>query len=281
MLLERIDHSLDVLAVNLDCIQEIQYLIERGVRKHKHVLGQGLNEAQHATLCVEPSVSAKLLLEWLEALRDAGDSKSVVALSAVEGTDDEVDDAQVVDLSCRLLNGDTLLLLLKALHQLLGVRVLACHDVAHAEIRKDDGRDTQEVIHLSAHEWLIVANGVAVLVLLHEEDVSDVKLPGLVLAAELSALTEDLLNHRVVLQVPVGLGLHHKHWDVLVKGCIVLLECGVDRLGVAGNARILDGLSLLAQGVDVLVSQVFKLLVSFILVCLVEDEILKEVEVLL
>ena len=39
--------------------------------------------------------------------------------------------------------------------------------------------------------------------LLQEEDVRDVELPQLVLAAELGALPEDLLNHRVVLHVPV------------------------------------------------------------------------------
>ena len=49
---------------------------------------------------------------------------------------------------------------------------------------------------------------------LHEQHVGNVELPGVVLAAELDALAEDLLHLSVVLHVPVDLGLRHQHRDV-------------------------------------------------------------------
>lgn len=63
-------------------------------------------------------------------------------------------------------------------------------------------------------DGLIEADGLPVLVLLHEEHMSHVELPGVVLVAELHRLAEDLLHHLVVLTVPVDLSLGHQDGDV-------------------------------------------------------------------
>ena len=157
------------------------------------------------------------------------------------------------DLLGGLLNGDSLLFLLHTLHELLSICILTGHDIADAEVGEDDGRDREKVVHLAADKWLVIANGVTILIILHEEYVGDIELPCLVLTAELGRLAEDFLDHGVVAVVPVDLGLHHEHWDILVKSQVILLERIVDRLGVSGDPCILDGLSLFTEGVDVLV----------------------------
>jgi hypothetical protein len=85
-----------------------------------------------------------------------------------------------------LLNRHSLLLLFNALHQLLSIRILAGHDVTNAQVCEDDCSDTQKVVHLSTNEGFVVANGVSEFVVLHKEDMRNVELPGLVLAAEFS-----------------------------------------------------------------------------------------------
>ena len=109
----------------------------------------------------------------------------------------------------------------------------------------------------------------------------DVEFPDLVLGAELCGLFEDLLDGGVVLLVPVQLCLHHEHRDVLIKLGIILLECRVDGLTVAGKTRVLNRLRLLPQRVNMLVGEIFKLAVGLLRTSLVENEIFKEFEVLL
>ena len=55
----------------------------------------------------------------------------------------------------------------------------------------------------------------------------------------------------------------------------------VDGLGITSDSRILDGLRLLAECVNVLVRKLFKLAEGFLLGCLVEDEVFEELKVLL
>lgn len=74
--------------MNLDCIEEVEQLIERRIWKHKHVLGKSLDQAEHAALGIKPSVSAELLLEGLKRLNYSRDSKGVIALGTVKSTDD-------------------------------------------------------------------------------------------------------------------------------------------------------------------------------------------------
>jgi len=122
----------------------------------------------------------------------------------------------VEDLFRRLFDSYALLFLLNALHQLLGICVLARHDVADAKISQDNRSDVKQRIHLSSYKRLIVADSVSVLIILHKEHMCNIQFPCLMLAAKLSALSEDLFNHSVVALVPVHLRLHHQNGNVLV-----------------------------------------------------------------
>lgn len=118
---------------------------------------------------------------------------------------------------------------------------------------------------MTAYKWFVISNGIAVLVILHEEDVSDVQFPCLVLGAELSTLSEDFLDHIIVALIPEDLSLHHEHRNILIESLIVFLQCRVDGFRVTGETGILDGLSLLTKGVNVLGGKVFEFAIRFFL----------------
>jgi hypothetical protein len=101
------------------------------------------------------------------------------------------------------------------------------------------------------------------------------------LTAEFGTLSEDLLDHGIVLQVPVSLGLHHQNRYVFVKCSIILLEGGVDGLRVSCNPSILNGLGFLSESIDMFVGKFFKFPVGLIFVSLVKNKVLKEVEIVL
>ena len=109
----------------------------------------------------------------------------------------------------------------------------------------------------------------------------NIELPSLVLRTELGRLAENFLHHRVIMLVPVSLSLHHKNRDVLVEGEVILLQRTVDSLGVTSDPRILDGLRLFTERVNMLVREILKLTECFFLRRLVEDEVFEEIEVLL
>ena len=62
-------------------------------------------------------------------------------------------------------------------------------------------------------------------VFLHEEYMCHIKLPYIMLVTELHRLPEDLLHLRVVLHVPVYLGLLHQYWDVPKTTIIQCTQC--------------------------------------------------------
>lgn len=70
------------------------------------------------------------------------------------------------------------------------------------------------IIIVFLHDGFVEADGLLVLVLLHEEHVGHVQLPGVMVVAHLHRLVEDFLHHLVVLPVPIDLSLGHEHWDV-------------------------------------------------------------------
>lgn len=93
---------------------------------------------------------------------------------------------------------------------------------------------------MASDEWLVVSNSISVLVVLHEENMGNVKFPSFMLTAEFSRLSEDLLDLSVVSFIPVHFGLHHKYWNIEIKGGIILLESNSDGLGVSGDSCILN-----------------------------------------
>jgi hypothetical protein len=86
----------------------------------------------------------------------------------------------------------------------------------------------KKVVNSTSYKWLVVPNGILELVVLHEENVSNIQLPGFVLAAELSGLSEQLLDLGIVGFVPVSFGLHHQHGDVLVQSSVILMKSCCD-----------------------------------------------------
>ena len=117
----------DVLAVQLAVVQELNDVVQNLVPQRHHVLGEVLEEGEEAPLGVEPRFHAQLALVRLEGLDDAGDAEVEVGLGAVEGADDDVDDAQVEDLPVRVLVRHPLLLLLDLPHQFLRLLVLTAY----------------------------------------------------------------------------------------------------------------------------------------------------------
>ena len=204
--------------MNLNSIQEVQNLVIARVGKNQHVLSESFDQRKETSLGIEPGVGSELLLEWLKTLNDSANTKVVVTLGTVEGTNYKIDDTEVESLFCRFLDSDSIFLLLDALHEFLGICILTGHNVRNTEIGENDSGDAQKIIHLSSDEWFVVSDGVPVLVVLHEEDVGNVELPGLVLTAELGGLPEDFLHLGVVAFVPVDLRLHHEDWNILIQG---------------------------------------------------------------
>lgn len=75
---------------------------------------------------------------------------------------------------------------------------------------------------MTAYKRLVVADSISEFVVLHEKYMRYIQFPGFVLAAKLSTLTENLLDHVVVSFVPIYFRLHHQYRNILVK-CLVIL----------------------------------------------------------
>mmetsp|Transcript_35995 Transcript_35995/g.119196 ORF Transcript_35995/g.119196 Transcript_35995/m.119196 type:complete len:432 (-) Transcript_35995:451-1746(-) len=157
-----------------------------------------------------------------------------------------------------------LLLSLHAPHQLLRVLVLRGHDVGDAQVREHNRGDRRDGVGGTLDHRLIVAYRLSELRLLQKEDMGHVELPELVLGAKLGALPEELLDHRVVLAVPVNLGLRHQDGHVPLKRLIVRLERSLDGLIVLLQPRVLNRLCQRPQRVDVPLGKVVKLSVGLL-----------------
>jgi hypothetical protein len=210
------------------------------------MLGQSLNQRHHASFSVEPSISSKLLLQWLYTFDNSTDSEVVISFRAVKCTDNQIYNAKMEHLLRWLLDSYSVFFFLHTFHQFLSVSILTSHDVRHTEISEYDSGDLKQIVHLPSYEWLVVPNSVSVLIVLHEEHMGYVKLPCLMFAAELSRLSEDFFNLRVVAFVPIHFGLHHQNWDIEVESRVILLEGDSDLLGVSCNSCILDRLCFLS-----------------------------------
>mmetsp|Transcript_118046 Transcript_118046/g.376387 ORF Transcript_118046/g.376387 Transcript_118046/m.376387 type:complete len:416 (-) Transcript_118046:800-2047(-) len=276
-ILHGVDRGLNGSADLRRSVQEVDDVIERFVFQQNHVLAQGLTQRQEAALRVVPRVHTNLALVRLQGLHDSADAELEVALGAIQGADDQVDDAQVVDRLGRICH--LLLLLLHQPHELLGLLVGGGHDVGHAEVRQDDGRDAQQVVVVFPDKGLVVADALLEL-LLHEEDVGDVELPRLVLRAELGGLAENLLDHGVMLHVPIDLGLAHEHGHVLRQRLIELVQVLLHKVLVPVPACVLDVLGAPSQGLDVLGRELVEPPVGLLGRRLGQDQCIQELVVL-
>ena len=82
-----------------------------------------------------------------------------------------------------------LLLCLQPLHDLLGLLVFVDHDVTHTEISYHNGSQTEHVVCIFVDNGFVISDGFVV-TFKHEEDVSHVQLPCLVVSTELGTLSE-------------------------------------------------------------------------------------------
>ena len=76
-----LNDGLDISAVDLTVVQELDTLLDDGVPHTDHVLAQVLDQGQETSLGIEPGVSAKLLVVRLQALDDSADTKLIVTLN--------------------------------------------------------------------------------------------------------------------------------------------------------------------------------------------------------
>lgn len=192
-------------------------------------------------------------MDRLKRLDDSPDTEVVVIFRAVKSSDDQVNYAEVVMVglffslgyfSCFFFLG------LQPLHYFLCLLVLVDHDITDTEVGNHNGSQTQHVVSILIDDRLIVPDSFVV-ALKNEEDVGHVQLPSLMVCTKLSALSEQLFNHRVVLLVPVDLGLRHQHWNVLLQTLIKLLQRLLDAFVVLREPCVLNAFGKLSQRVDV------------------------------
>jgi hypothetical protein len=166
---------------------------------------------------VLPSIWAQFLFIWLEALHYARDTELVVRFGAIERTDYKVYNAQMIQLFPSTTSFFQTMLIFRPflffldlkvreklsrtrigltsdylIHEFLGDIILAGHNIGYTEVRKNHGGDIENgVCCLLLNDWLIIADGLFELVLLHEKDVGHIQFPGLVVATEFGRLLED------------------------------------------------------------------------------------------
>jgi hypothetical protein len=75
---------------------------------------------------------------------------------------------------CRLFYGDSFFFFFNAFHKFFCIGILRSHDIRNAQIGKNNRSNWEEVIHLSAHEWLVVSDSVAIFIVLHEENMGNI-----------------------------------------------------------------------------------------------------------
>mmetsp|Transcript_73449 Transcript_73449/g.123788 ORF Transcript_73449/g.123788 Transcript_73449/m.123788 type:complete len:274 (+) Transcript_73449:1225-2046(+) len=245
-------------------IKERKDLLVSDVLQHDHMLGQSLCQCQETPFGIEPRVRHDLAVIGLQGLDDTRDPELKIALRAVQSADHQVHNAQVQRLLFGIRERQPFLLLLDPPHHVLGLLVLARHDVAHAQVGEDDGRAGQDIILELLHRRLIVPHGLLKLGFAHEERVGHIQLPNVVLRCKLCGLAEDLLNHRVVIQVPVNLGLGHQDRDVQLQSLVVVAQSLLHGISVLLVLLILNMLGEFAQMIDVLLRQNIKLAVGLL-----------------
>ena len=97
------------------------------------------------------------------------------------------------------------LFLLNLPHQLLGLLVLAGHDVADTQVGQHDGGHVEDRVKVLLDDGFIETGGFLELALLHEENVGNIQFPNVTLTAKLNRFSENFLhlqNNEVPLNNP-------------------------------------------------------------------------------
>jgi len=159
-----------------------------------------------------------LLLYGLKWFEDSAHSKIIVVFRAIESTNDEIYNTEmiVVGLFLSFCHFCSLLFFsLQPFHDFLSLLVFVDHDIADTEISNNYGCQTEHIICILADDGLIISD-CFIISFQNKEDMGYIELPSLVVSTELGTLSEEFLNYRVVLFIPVYLRLRHKHRNVLL-----------------------------------------------------------------
>jgi hypothetical protein len=189
--------------MELAVVEELQNILENRVFQDNHMLRERFKEGDKASFRIKPSVRAKLcrwlviihksqklnlFVEWIQTLDDARYSEFVVALGAIESSDDQVNDTQVEDSFVGIFGSYTFFFFFDSAHEILSFLILTCHDVRYTQIGENDCSAIQKLVYsvlvsiidctyildILLHKRLIEGSRLLVFVLLHEERMRDV-----------------------------------------------------------------------------------------------------------
>lgn len=112
---------------------------------------------------------------------------------------------------------------LQSFHDLLSLLVFIDHNITNTEISHHDGCQTEHVISILIHNRLVVANSLIV-PLENEENMSNVKFPGLMISTELCTLSKKLLNNWIIFFIPIYFSLRHKDGNIFLKALVKFFQ---------------------------------------------------------
>ena len=132
MIFKRINDSLNGFSALITNIQEFKYFAKDAIFENYHVLSESFNKAQETSFSVIPGVHGQFFVVWLQTFDDPANSELIVSFSAIESSDYQINDAQVIDMFIRGLELNLFLLPFKFPHDFLGLFVLINHDIRDA-----------------------------------------------------------------------------------------------------------------------------------------------------
>lgn len=95
LLERRVNNCLDILSVLFTGVEELETVFDNRVSKSDYLPPHSLEKGEEASFGIEPSICSQFLGKGIEALDDARDTKLVVTLDAIEGSDNEIDDREM------------------------------------------------------------------------------------------------------------------------------------------------------------------------------------------
>lgn len=137
-----------------------------------------------------------LFLNRFQGFDDAANTEIVVIFRAVQSTNNQIDDTEMVVIGLFLgLSHFSCFFFFcfKSFHDFLCLLVFVDHDIADAEIGNHDGGEAQHVVCIFIDDRFVVPDGF-VISFEDKEDMGDIKFPGLMIGTELCALPEQFLN---------------------------------------------------------------------------------------
>ena len=102
----------------------------------------------------------------------------------------------------------------KSLHDIFSLLIFIDHNIAYTEISNNNSRQTKHIISIFRDNGLIIPDSL-IIPLKHKENMSNIKFPRLMICTKLSTSPKQLFNNRIILLIPINLGLRHKYRNIL------------------------------------------------------------------